>query len=248
MVPEPFQLRELSSRFGFTLIELLVVISIIALLIGILLPALGAARDAARAMNCLSNIRNMQTAHWMYMNDYDGRFISPGLGHGGSHQNEPVAWINTLSEYYGNELIARSPVDDSPHWTTEISGTGQFRRTSYGINDFLTDIAVPANQHTFLKQIPQPSRTIQFLIMAYEGSFAGADHIHSESWPSMGSNPTEIAPHAAGQVQIHAYSRGTPQATSTSGYGFLDGHAEQLRFDEVYWNRNRNLFNPKTAK
>ncbi|MAA51734.1 MAG: hypothetical protein CMJ41_01560 [Phycisphaerae bacterium] len=54
---------------GFTLVELLVVISIIALLVGILLPAISRARDNAQIGQAKSNIRNVHTAHNMYSND-----------------------------------------------------------------------------------------------------------------------------------------------------------------------------------
>ena len=66
MHPRP---RPRKPRRGFTLIELLVVISIIALLIGILLPALGAARAAARDTVCKSNIRQLATVYNLYATD-----------------------------------------------------------------------------------------------------------------------------------------------------------------------------------
>lgn len=66
------------SKFGrsykqaFTLIELLVVISIIALLIAILLPVLGRAKESARRTQCMSNVRSLGTASFAYATDHDG--------------------------------------------------------------------------------------------------------------------------------------------------------------------------------
>ncbi|MBX3363344.1 MAG: prepilin-type N-terminal cleavage/methylation domain-containing protein [Phycisphaeraceae bacterium] len=63
---------------GFTLIELLVVVSIVALLLGIVLPALSGAREAARAAGCLANHRQVATIITMYADQNDGR--TPALG------------------------------------------------------------------------------------------------------------------------------------------------------------------------
>ncbi len=60
------------SPAAFTLVELLVVIGIIALLIGILLPVLGRAREAGRSVSCLSSIRQLNTTVLLYVNDHKG--------------------------------------------------------------------------------------------------------------------------------------------------------------------------------
>jgi prepilin-type N-terminal cleavage/methylation domain-containing protein len=62
-----------ANKRGFTLIELLVVISIIAVLIGLLLPAIGKARDSAKVTVSLSNLQNFGKAHATYSSEWNGR-------------------------------------------------------------------------------------------------------------------------------------------------------------------------------
>ncbi|MBL0920658.1 MAG: type II secretion system protein [Phycisphaerales bacterium] len=251
-------------RRAFTLLELLVVVAIIALLVGILLPTLGGAREASRTAFCLNNVRSMQLAHWMYLEAHDGAFVDVGLAHGGVETNEAGSWIVTLSEFYETDLARQCPSDRSPHWPIDQGGAGEhvpesesaLRRTSYGVNNYLTSfapaVANPNRPSTILRfrninQIVSPSDTVQFLEMTESGPFAGSDHPHVENWHIPGF--PDAAPALATQhLETNQHGGEARTWAAKANYGFLDGHAATLSFEQVYTDLDRNRFDPNLQR
>src|SRR6185369_6112677 len=90
-------------RQGFSLIELLTVIAVLALLSAILFPVFAQAREAARRTNCLSNLRQLVTAHHLYTQDHDETlpaWFLPG-------PNGLITWPDFFRGYYRNSQILR---------------------------------------------------------------------------------------------------------------------------------------------
>ncbi len=246
---------------GFTLIELLVVISIIALLVAILLPALSQARRSAQATVDLSQLRQLELAHQAYLTDHDGHLINAGLPHGTAPVNPELAWINSLADY-GAGVVVRSPLDDSPHWedgdAVPVPNTPGvlFRQTSYGINSFLGDPdgnglnpwppADPRGGNAYLQiqRLRGASDLVHFLPMAHEGDFAGSDHPHPEEWDGFGTGGAIVASNAAQQVEINVVSGPPRRFDSVANYAFLDGHAGAYPFGDVFLDELTNRFDP----
>ncbi len=120
---------------GFTLIELLVVIAIIAILAAILFPVFAQAREQARKISCISNIKQITTAQIMYTQDYDEvysfchyEFAGEQSVSTNSGYWSDITWVNRLQPYLKNSQVTvcpsgASPGDSAPSGDRTKSGT-----------------------------------------------------------------------------------------------------------------------------
>lgn len=115
----------MKNRNGFTLIELLVVIAIIAILAAILFPVFAKVREKARAISCLSNMKQLGLAVTQYTQDYDE--TEPN---GWSVYGDETGWASQVFPYVKSVGAFACP-DDSSIGQQSI---GEVKSTSYGIN------------------------------------------------------------------------------------------------------------------
>ena len=130
-------------RRAFTLIELLVVIAIIALLTGILLPALGAARDSARTVLCMQRNRELATITGFYANDHQGRIWPIVLA--GGQQRYTWARVWEASE----NRFRPGPVFEYLNYATEVLACPTNGRRSISGGDYSDLLAFQYNELDF---------------------------------------------------------------------------------------------------
>ncbi|MBN2181458.1 MAG: type II secretion system protein [Sedimentisphaerales bacterium] len=171
----------MTKKDGFTLIELLVVIAIIAVLMGILMPGLNAAKDHAKRMHCASNIRTLSMAWGMYAEEFDYSLVNPKVKSAESINlsNEPLPWAlvpendyasleekteaikkGALYPYVGKSVdVYRCPADKRIKNSVQgafrtysiIDGAGGGSWPSHVSVKKLTEIVRPAEKYIFVE-------------------------------------------------------------------------------------------------
>ncbi len=201
----------MTSRRGFSLIELLVVIAIIAVLAAMLFPVFARAREKARQVACLNNMRQLGLAFGMYNEDYH-RLPWDDLTVGGAPEGSAPTWTWRLMiyPYVKNHQIFVCPT--APELSTFDGTWPDYDQTAgYAINhvhwdnDLGTD-AEPPPGHT-MDEVRFPSQVI--LITDFTGEYA-ISHFGT---------------------QEHGFVRTDDAATRHNdgcNYMFLDGHVKKM--------------------
>ena len=230
----PFAAARPHRGRAFTLIELLVVIAVIALLISLLLPALGRAREPSKGVTCLSNLHSFGQAVTLYNSAFNEFY--PLSSHSAKSIDSPSAWLESLQPYGVTAQDRFCPMDPAR----------ASRLASYATNDHFEPLTPGIDYNPFSKQtlpggrtralnrvflIPRPSTTVYVVEPAGSGSI---DHIHSIGW----TTPAQVG--AAIAVRLH---RGA------ANYLFADGHAGPIPWAEISstFRPDHNVLDPEQA-